>query len=75
MPRKIIQISTDANSIHRSLTALCNDNSVWFLKTISQGYDQWNRLPDIPQDGYVEEDFKQEDFIKKIYLDYYCNKR
>mgnify|MGYP000597071409 CR=1 FL=1 len=49
-PRKIIQIATDADAGDWwSLSALCDDGSVWMLKP-ADGRLTWERLPDIPQD-------------------------
>ena len=56
--RKIVQIAVQASSeemlsdgrtlkIHAGLMAMCDDGTVWFRRSAA---DEWNRLPDIPQD-------------------------
>lgn len=49
--RKIIQISESLTAgnydIHYSLSALCDDGTVWVYYP---GNKEWGKLPDIPQD-------------------------
>ena len=46
--RKVVQISTVGSSEHQcaTLTALCDDGSMWMLGEESG----WAKVPDIPQD-------------------------
>lgn len=50
MTRRIVQISADPDGTD----VLCDDGSFWRLGA-GVGGDRWTRLPDIPQDGYVDD--------------------
>jgi hypothetical protein len=44
--RKVIQISNSLAESGFSLTALCDDGSIWSITN----YSTWERMPDIPQE-------------------------
>ena len=44
--RKVIQVATDSTSV----TALCDDGSLWVLPEHSESKGRWRRLPPIPQE-------------------------
>lgn len=46
--RTPIQISVSECECHTNVVALCNDGTMWIIDQAHD--DEWEKLPDIPQD-------------------------
>ncbi|TNG94042.1 hypothetical protein FHQ28_05375 [Pasteurellaceae bacterium USgator11] len=67
--RKIIQICEGYYDCHSRLAALCNDGTLWVL---DYDTEDWENLPDIPQDEEIEEaeTVKETEAIKEPTFDW-----